>query len=457
VRTDALPAVDTFRRGLGPWGSYSLVAGSMIGTGIFFFVAPVAEQLTSAAAILTAWLVGTLIASTGALCLAELAAADPRTGGIYVFLREAYGPTVAFLYAWSKFLIMRVGSLAIAALAFASFAGELLAAVTSLAPGHDRPIALAAIGALAALNLRGVRTGGVVQVVLTVAKLLALVAVLAVGLAFGLGLLAPRAVELRAFSGTFSQASWPMLAALVPVMWTLGGWDESPFVAEEVREPERSLPRSILVGLWTVGLLFVLVNASYLAILTPAELAASGTHTATVAMQRALGPGAAIGLDAALMISTFGAANGMMLTGARLGYAAGKDNLLLGWLAHLSRHTRVPARALVVQTALAASAVLIMRDPFDLLLYTAVSYWLFAALMAAAVVVLRMRQPRRTRPFAVWGYPWTPAAFVLAAAAMAYSAARESTSSAVATMVILLVGLVVRTLESRLAPRHANG
>jgi amino acid transporter len=432
-----------FRRALGPWSAGSLVAGGMIGTGIFFFVSDVAARLPSPPWILAAWVAGALIASCGALSLAELAAAYPQTGGIYVFLERAFGSPVAFLYSWAKFLIMRPGSVAILALACGTFALELVGAGDGAPPWLDKAVAIGAILLLTAINIIGVRAGAGVQTVLTAIKVVALLALIGVGAAFAAGLLEPHAV---AVTPQAAPGGSPLLlfgAALIPIMWTFGGWDESPFVAEEVRHPERNLPLSILGGLWVVVLLYVLVNAAYLAILSPGEMAATAGRTATVAMARALGGGARRGLSAALVISTLGAANGLALTGGRIAYATGRRQALFQWFAHLNARTRTPVRGLLVQAVLTIAAVLLFADPFQLLLYTGLAYWLFAGLTAMAVVVLRHRDADVARPFRVWGYPLPPLLFALAALSMMVAVVEANPDSALITVGILAAGAVV--------------
>lgn len=437
-----------FRRELGVWSAAALIAGSMIGTGVFFFVSDVAACLPSRPLILAAWIAGGAIASCGALCLAELAAAYPQTGGIYVFLHRAYGSPVAFLYSWAKFLIMRPGTFAILAVAFAGFYADFLRLGNDTPAWMCKAVALDVLLILTAVNMIGVRAGAWVQNVLTTAKVACLVAVIAVGAAYALGLLVAHPVAIEPTPHTGVSFVFLFAMALIPVMWTFGGWDEAPFVAEEVRQPERNLPRAILGGLWTVGLLFVLVNAAYLAILTPAELAGSAGATATVAMERALGPGARRALSFALMLSTFGAANGFALTGGRIAYATGRSQALFRWFACTHPTTKTPMRSLAIQGLLAATAVLIFDDPFSLLLYTGLAYWLFAALTAAAVLVLRRREPNRPRPFRVWAYPLLPILSVAASGAMAATVTVRDPANAGITVAILAVGILVYAAQT---------
>ncbi len=437
-----------FKRILGPFSAGALISGSMIGTGIFLFVSEVAERFDDAGSILLVWTLGAVIAGGGALCLAELAAAYPRTGGIYVFLHRAYGPAVSFLYAWAKFLIMRVASFAIPSLFFADLIGSLIGDTSQDGWSGRVPTALGVIAVLTAINVVGVRAGGATQNVFTALKIMILLAILGIGLMFGAGLLDAFPLE-PITTNPAATGPWFLLlgTALIPVLWTYGGWDESPFVAEEVRDPHRNLPRSIIIGVTGVAVLFLLVNGAYLIILSPAEIAASPGRTLLWAMQRALGPGATVLVSLALMISTFGAANGMALTGARIAFAAGRDHALFRWFSRTHPRTRTPVRALVIQCVLACVAVRVMSDPTKLMYYTALAYWLFSGLTAAAVIIMRHRDPQAERPFKVWIYPVTPVLFVLASLGMCVSVVIQYPQDAMATVWILAAGLVVYLIQ----------
>lgn len=443
-----------FRRVMGPWTAGALIAGTMIGTGIFIFVADVAGLLhgqelwglSSKALILGVWIVGALLASCGALCLAELASTYPETGGVYVFLRRAYGKPIAFLYSWAESLIMWPGSLAIMALGFARFTKSLLGG-TEWAPWVEIVIAMSVVVILSGVNIAGAKAGGRVQNIFTLAKILCLGGIIVVGGAYAAGLFETHPIDIQP-AALPEGAIWGLIgAALVAVMWTYGGWDISPFVAEEVRNPTKNLPRSILGGLWIVALLFVLVNAAYLFILTPAELGNSTGRAATLAMERAMGPGAQKALSLALMISTFGAINGLLMVGGRLTFAAGRDHALFRWFGHTDPELKTPVRGLMLQAVITNLAILIFKNPFVLLLYTGLAYWLFAALMALSVIVLRMRDGKRKRPFRVWLYPVLPIIFIAAAAWMAWSVIQGSPQNAAATGWILGIGILVYILQ----------
>lgn len=454
-----------FKRVLGPWSAAAIIAGSMIGTGIFFFVSDVAVQLPSAGLIIAAWVVGMAIASCGALTLAELASTYPETGGIYVFLRRAYGPFIAFLYSWAEILIMRAGSFAILALAFGRYTGEFIGidvgqiklfdinTLFGFSENEnfvtlDEVIAIGVILVLTAVNMVGVRFGGGVQNVFTATKIVCLLLLIGVGGLFALGGLEPHPVEIE--PGKHAEGGFFLLfgLALIPIMWSIGGWDEAPFVAEEIRNPQRNLPLAILGGLWTVAALYILANLAYLAILTPAEVAGSSGGTAAVAMKRALGEGVGRVLALAIMISAFGAANGLIMTGGRLAYAAGRDRGIFQWLGRTNPRTKTPVRGLAFQAILTVAAILVLSNPFALLLYTGLAYWTFAALTGGAVLVLRGKDPEKPRPFKTWGYPVTPILFMAAAICMSVSVIVYGWQNALATYLILSIGAVVYAIQS---------
>ena len=354
---------------------------------------------------------------------------------------------------------MRPGSFGIMVVAFAKFSCDFMGFGDDISPLWTKFIAILAVLVLTGINIVGVRAGGMVQNILTAIKIFCLLAIIGIGVIFALGALDAHEVAIE--TGTHKEGSFILLfgAALIPIMWTIGGWDESPYVAEEVRNPERNLPLSILGGLWTVAALFVLVNIAYLAILTPTEMAGSGL-TATVAVKRALGSGAGKFLDLALIICTLGAANGLALTGGRIAYAAGRSQNLFRWFAKTHPRTKTPVRSLLAQCVITCLVVAILEHPLTLLFYTGLAYWTFAGLMAASVLVMRRRDPHRKRPFRVWGYPVVPILFVAASVGMAYSVViediRKNTYNAIATVIILAVGALLYLLQVVLFRKSEN-
>jgi len=273
------------------------------------------------------------------------------------------------------------------------------------------------------------------------------VAIVVIGAAFGLKLIEAHSVNVDSVGSAQGNIVYLFILSLIPVLWSFGGWDESPFVAEEVTNPQRNLPLSIVGGLGLVAILYVLVNAAYLAVLTPGELAGSGGNTALVAMERALGGGGRKLIALALMICTFGAANGYVLTGGRIAYATGKDQALFRWFGHANPKTKTPVRGLVVQAVLTTATILIFTVPFKLLLYTGLAYWVFSAMTTAAVFVMRKRDPQVERPFKVWGYPFVPILSIVASLGMAVSVIVTDRPNALVTLGIMAVGGLVYIIQ----------
>lgn len=378
------------RRDISLSGAVSLVVGSIIGTGIFFFIADAGRLLPSIWWVAAVWVAGGLLAMSGALCVAELASRIPATGGIYLFLREAFGGLIAFEYAWLKFFVMRTGSYSIQMLAFATFFCQLLNINTS-ENFHVKLVATSGLWVLFAVNSAGVIWGSRLQSLLTSIKVLALVAIVGSACFKIISGNAP-AYPLTIID---SRMSWQFFfLALIPVMWTFGGWDESPFVAGEVINPVRNIPISIVGGLGLCCLLFVLVNISYVMVLGMERFAGSSGETATLFMNETLGAVAASVLSGILVISTFGATNGMLLTGARIGYAAGQDHTFFRFFYNVASQSRSPVRSLAFQCGLATVAIWFAANPFQLLLYTGLAYWLFSALLPIALLILRQRDSK---------------------------------------------------------------
>ena len=402
-----------FNRTLGTFSAGALIVGSIIGTGIFFYVSDVANLLRKPPIILSAWAIGGIVALFGSLCLSELAATYPRTGGTYIYLKKAFGPFIAFEYAWAKFFIMRVGSFSIQTLAFAQFAAELFSVDVHII---QKPVAISALAFIVGINIMGVKWGSYTQNVLTTIKILSLLFLIFIGAAVSIGLLnngnPEPAVSITEPSGKPVYVLYGL--ALIAIMWTYGGWDESPIVAEEIIRPERNIPLSLIGGLIICVILYVTTNASYMAVLGPDEFIASGGRTATLFLEKTIGVWAKSILSIILMISTFGAANGFILTSARIIYATGHDNKIFSWFAKTHKTTKTPVRGLLIQFIMGSTAIMIMDNPFKLVIFTGLAYWLFSALVPVALVILRYKDPERPRPFRALLYPATPVLFFVA-------------------------------------------
>lgn len=386
------------------WDATAIVVGCVIGVGVFRVAAPIAEHVATPGLVMLVWLVGGLLSFCGALCFAELGAAYPKSGGDYVYLSKAYGPTVGFLFGWTKLFVERIGTIAILGHVFAEYLGYLV-------PSGTLGIKLCAtlgVAALTAANIVGLHLGKQLQNVLTLMKVAALLAIVGIGwfhppVALGL--------EQPIWPERFTPQSLQAFGvALVFVIWTYGGWNEVTYVAEEVQDPKRTLPASILWGVGAITILYLAVHWVYLKFVPLAAMPEKPLIAAEV-MEAMLGPlGAAV---TALMVacSALGACNGEILTGGRIALAMGRDHALFRHLSVVHPTAKTPARALAFNAA--GASVLIWAGTFEqIVTYSTVVLAIFFVMTALAVPVLRRRDPATPRPYRVWGYPVTPALFI---------------------------------------------
>ncbi|MEX2181839.1 MAG: APC family permease [Gemmatimonadaceae bacterium] len=452
-----------------------LVAGTMIGSGIFIVSADMARTLGSPFWLLVAWVLTGVMTLLGALAYGELAAMYPRAGGQYVFLREAMGPLMGFLYGWTLFVVIQTGTIAAVGVAFGRFMGVLWPAITPdrfawfprldlQTPGGlielgltpQRLVALASVWVLTWINLRGVREGKFVQTSLTIVKTGAL------GLLILLGLTIGRNAEAVAqnfgsgffagggsFSGAFVVAFG---AALVGSLFSSDSWHGVTSAAAEVQDATRNLPRALLLGTGLVTLLYVLANLSYLSVLPfDAIQGAPQDRVGTAAAQGIFGASGATLMAIAILISTFGCNNGLILAGARVYWAMAKDGLFFRKAATLSLRG-VPAWALVAQ-AIWTSVLCLTGTYGQLLDYVIFAALVFYALTTTGLFVLRAKRPDVPRPYKAIGYPVLPALYILSAAAVAVILliADKTRAQALSGLVVVLVGVPVYFLTSRKA------
>lgn len=398
-------------RGLGLPGATSLVAGTIIGTGIFLSPSIVAREVGDPGLSLLVWLVCGVLAACGALAFAELGAAIPRAGGTYAFLLRAFGrPWLAFLFGWSMLAVVLTGVMAAVATVFATYAGYFLEDLIPYGVWAQRGVAVACILFLTTMNVLGVRVGGRIQVAFTIVKVAALAALIGVGLLLGGGAAvgsAPPMLTGNATGGTLGEFGTAMIVAL----FAYNGWWYTTFIAEELRDPGRNIPRAIILGLATVLVLYLLANIVYLRVL-PFDVLQTSERPAADAMQRLLGPPGAAFIAAAVMASAFGTLNAQLLSIPRVYYAMARDGLFFQTIARVHPRYRTPAAAILTQGAWAS--VLALSGSFrQIVTYTAFPNYLFLALGVAGLIVLRVREPELHRPFRVWGYPFTPVLFLL--------------------------------------------
>jgi basic amino acid/polyamine antiporter, APA family len=426
----------TFKRALGRFDATMIVIGGIIGSGIFINPYIVAQRLDSSALVLGAWIAGGAIALAGALSYAELGSVFPRVGGQYAYLRDALHPLAGFLYGWALLAVIETGAIAAVAIAFATYTLRLVGQ-SDLSP---IPLAIAALVVLSLINVLGVKPGSRVLNVLVVLK----VGALAVLIAFGL--FAPSAAGwfTGAKSATTAEMSGAVAfgAALVPILFAYGGWQNANYVAEEVHDPGRQLPVSIIGGTIAVVAIYVLVNVVYLRALGLEGLAATSTPAADAARHMFGSVGDRF-VTAAIAISTFGFLDLAILAPTRVYYAMAADGLFFPALAKLHPAYRTPAVAIAVQTTW--SCILALSGSYGQLLnYVVFADWIFFALTVSTIIVFRHTVPLSSRSplsFRAPGYPLLPVLFVAAAAAIVLSVVWADPESASRGALLLAAGI----------------
>ncbi len=408
-----------------------IVMGGIVGAGIFMNPAVVAQEVGTAGAALGAWAVGGVFALAGAFIYAELAARRPAVGGQYAYLREAFHPLVAFLYAWTLLLVSQSGGMAAVAMTFARYFGDL-----SGVPAGEGAIAVGALGVLTAVNCLGVRAGSNLQSVFMVLKIGAIAMLVALG--FRAAPAAAAAVPAAESTGltTFG-------AALVPVLFAYGGWQTSSFVAGELKSPQRDLPRGLLIGVSGVILLYLLVNYVCIRALGMSGLAATTTPASDV-MRAALGERGATLIAAGIAISTIGFLSQNLLTGPRVYFAMATDGTFFKSVARVHPRTRVPVVAIVLQGAIAS--ILALSGSYERILGFVVAIdWVFFGLTALALVVLRRRDAAGgvAASFRVPGHPFTTLAFVAGAWLVVLNTVYRFPANALAGLGLLAAGVPV--------------
>jgi basic amino acid/polyamine antiporter, APA family len=488
-----------FVRGLGLADCVMVVAGSMIGSGIFIVPADIARRMGSAGGLLLVWAAAVSLIVAAAVSYGELAAMMPRVGGQYVYLREIWSPLAGFLFGWSMFLVIQSGTIAAVAVAFARFLGVLVPAVSpstflvpplALSHGYavslsvQQAVAIALIALLSYLNTRGLRVGKLIQNLFTSAKTLALLALVGVGLVLGRNAAAVHANfahpwSSEAGSGVETGLVATFVLAMVGALFSCGAWNDISFAGDEIQEPGRTLPRALILGTALVGVLYLLTNLSYLVTLPLAALAhAPDDRVATAVIEAILGPAWGTAMALAIVVSTFGCANGLILAGARVYYAMAQDGLFFRAAGRLNR-ARVPGGGLVLQGVWAALLVLPRTRLYDpagrplldaagqprygnlygnLLEYVIFAVQVFYWVTIAGLFLLRRRRPEAPRPYRAWGYPIVPAYYLLGSLAVivALFVYRSETTWPGAAIVLAGIPIYFLWRRARSLPPVAN-
>jgi len=427
-----VPVTD-LRRDLGLFDATMINAGTMIASAIFIVPAIIARYLPASSLAIGVWIVGGAVSLLGALCVAELAAAFPEAGGQYVYLREAFGPVWGFLYGWASFAVINTASIAAIGVAFAIYAGFFV----PLSPLGIKLLTVVSIAVLTGINCLGVRLGAVIQNVLTVTKIGALGTLIVAGLLLPGGSAANFAPLWPDPGGRSLVGSLGL--ALVAVLWAYDGWIETTYVGSEIRDPGRNLPRSIVWSTVLVIVLYVLASTAYVYVLSPAgaaasELIASDAARVTIG---ALGAGF---VAAAIVVSTVGANNGIVLTSARIPYAMSRGGHFFRWAGVVHRRWATPVPALVVQGVIAA--LLVFTGTYEqLATYVVFASFLFYAMSCGAVIRLRRTRPDLPRPYRTWGYPVTPLVFIGFSVWLVGNTIVEAPRDAAIGLVLIAAGL----------------
>jgi APA family basic amino acid/polyamine antiporter len=418
-----------FVRALGLFDSTMIVAGSMIGSGIFIVSADIARQVGAPGWLLVVWVITGLLTVIAALSYGELAALFPEAGGQYVYLREAHGPLWGFLYGWTLFLVIQTGTIAAVAVAFAKFLGVLMPSISAtntlftLGPvsfSTQRFVGIAVIALLTATNTLGIKTGKIVQDVFTATKVGALA--LLILLAFFVAHNPNAAIHSSDFwtpsvSGNVLSTMALVVAlgtAMVGSLFSSDAWNNIGFTAAEVKNPHRTVPLAMMLGTILVTVLYISANISYIAVL-PLEAIqnAPEDRVGTAAAQMIFGQDAAAIMAIAIMISTFGCENGLILAGARVYYAMAQHGLFFKKIGKLNDRG-VPANGLILQ-GIWAAALTLSGTYGNLLDYVIFAALLFYVLTVAGIFVLRRKRPEAARPYQAWGYPAVPALYIILA------------------------------------------
>lgn len=514
--TTTLPAgaeSSGFVRGLGLFDSTTIVVGSMIGSGIFIVSADIARKSGSTGGLLLAWIIAGLMTVTAALSYGELAAMMPKAGGQYVYLREAYSPLWGFLYGWTLFLVIQTGTIAAVAVGFARFLGVIWPAISpstwivppialsekyAISLSVQQLVALLLILFLTALNTRGLKLGKLIQNIFTSAKTLALAALIVAGIFLGRNATAihanfnglwalhdpetiePGAAWMKSFLPSITAASGvfglviAFGVAQVGSLFSADAWNNITFTAGEVKNPRRDIPISLAAGTAIVITLYFLANVGYLSTLTLHQIqTAPDDRVATATLAAIFGSSGATLMAVAIIVSTFGCANGLILAGARVYYAMSQDGLFFKSIGKLNA-SHVPAMGLVLQGIWAGVLVLLRTRLVNsatgivgcsntangtncgnlygvLLDYVIFAVLIFYVLTIGGVFILRRKRPHAERPYRAWGYPVVPVLYILTAIAIMLILILYQTQDTWPGLVIVLLGVPVYWAWSRKA------
>ena len=410
-----------------------MVAGTIIGASIFVQPSEIARHLETPLQIMIVWVACGVLTLFGAMVCAELASAFPQTGGVYVFMRDTFSPLAGFLWGWAMFWSMHSGIIAAIAMVFGRYAA-------TIAPLGDRGIRLVAVGGivvLSAINYLGVRPGSSVQTALTITKIAAIAVLLL--LLFGMG-----TPHMPAAAGAIQPRGF--LRALVAGLFAFGGWHMVTYAAEETRDPERTIPRALMIGTAVVVVTYLALNSAYLLVL-PFDRVLASTHIAFDATRATAGPAAASAISVLVIVSSFGAMSGIILAGPRVYYAMAEDGLLFRWMGAIHPRHRTPYVAIVMQAIW--SSVLVLTGTYGVIVSRVIyTEWIFFAALALGTIALR-RSHGYAPAFRAWGFPVVPIVFALVCLAIVLNQMTIDPRESFTGLALVAAGLPVYYFWSR--------
>ena len=434
----------------------AVVVGTIIGSGIFLVPSEMMQAVGSARLVYLAWVVGGLLSFFGALTYAELGAMKPQAGGEYVYVRDAYGPLAGFLYSWTWFLIAKPASIAsittglvriletFPVFSFLPHACFSHASIPHFTVTYGQLVAIGATLLISWLNYVGVRRAGDFQLLFTLLKIAIILGIVAVGFSYSGGTWSNFATEFTGAKGGVAG----FFAALVAALWAYDGWNDLNMVAGEIRNPQRNIPLSLIWGVATVGVLYIMVNAAVQYVL-PAAAVAVSERPASDAVALVLGHAGASLVSAGMAISMLVTLNGTTMSGARVPFAMARDGYFFEAIAKVHPRFHTPYVAIIVQCGLAIILLLLGGSFRQLFSLTIFAEWMFYMIAASTIFVFRRRDPNLARPYRVWGYPVVPALFVLVAAALLYYTFTDNLKSSAGGCLAILAGVPVFYFFSR--------
>ena len=433
-------------RELGIGQASAIVVGTIIGSGIFLVPAEMMQAVGSARLVYLAWIVGGVLSMAGAITYAELGAMKPQAGGEYVYIRDAYGPLPAFLYAWTWFVVAKPGSVATIATGIVRILGTFPALAffndaALRAPfiiSHGQLVAIGAAVLITWLNYIGVKKAGEFQLVFTVLKVVMIAGVAFVGFTAASG-------TWRNFGTHFAGATGGIagfMAALVAALWAYDGWNDLNMVSGEIRQPERTIPIALIAGVGIVAVLYMLNNAAVQYVL-PADQIAASPRPSSDATAIAVGVWGAAIVSLGMALSMLVTLNGTIMSGARIPYAMARDGYFFKAMADVHPRFHTPSMALIAQLVLSIVLLLFAGNFRELFSLTIFAEWLFYMIATTTVFVLRRKEPNAPRPYKTWGYPVVPALFVIVAVVLLYYTFTENLRSSIWGCGLILAGIPI--------------